>query len=327
MTRSERERDSILHIADGDMTAQRLKQSGVPGEILSWQEAAIHGPSPGGVVLGEWQAIRADFLARSAGVPSAEVLRSLESMHASLRDHREEIVLWFGEESFCQHNLASVVSSIMDDRVQRVSIVGLGTGASGRATHGSDLEVAELLTGYESRTELGIVRRDELNAFWRAFSDSDPSRMLRLSREAEASARIVALACSHLQRFPSAHNGLGVLENTLLTLVASGIHRFDELFETYAERNPSSGLGDVQILDHLTRLANCDQPLVSLEGDPPDTLITILPVGHEVLSGQRDFVELNGIDLWLGGVHMTGSTSLWRWDTASSTLVTQSGGA
>jgi hypothetical protein len=39
----------------------------------------------------------------------------------------------------------------------------------------------------------------------------------------------------------------------------------------------------------------------------------ITETGQRVLQGQADFVELNGIDLWLGGVHLR-ADNLWRWD-------------
>ena len=35
--------------------------------------------------------------------------------------------------------------------------------------------------------------------------------------------------------------------------------------------------------------------------------------GESVLAGEADLVALNGIDRWLGGVHVT-TNSLWRWD-------------
>jgi hypothetical protein len=42
--------------------------------------------------------------------------------------------------------------------------------------------------------------------------------------------------------------------------------------------------------------------------------------GTEVLSFKRDFVELNGIDLWLGGVHLVGF-AVWRWDKSNNRLM------
>ena len=41
---------------------------------------------------------------------------------------------------------------------------------------------------------------------------------------------------------------------------------------------------------------------------------------HQVLNGDADHVILNGIDRWLGGVHVT-TRSLWRWDAATRTLL------
>jgi hypothetical protein len=36
--------------------------------------------------------------------------------------------------------------------------------------------------------------------------------------------------------------------------------------------------------------------------------------GWAVLVGEADQIELNGIDRWLGGVHLTGHEVAWRWD-------------
>ena len=41
--------------------------------------------------------------------------------------------------------------------------------------------------------------------------------------------------------------------------------------------------------------------------------------GKAVLHGDTDYVKLNGIDLWLGGVHLF-PNNLWRWDEASKTI-------
>jgi hypothetical protein len=45
-----------------------------------------------------------------------------------------------------------------------------------------------------------------------------------------------------------------------------------------------------------------------------DAEFEITELGAAVLEGTEDFVKLNGIDLWLGGVHLAGDQSAWRWD-------------
>jgi hypothetical protein len=42
--------------------------------------------------------------------------------------------------------------------------------------------------------------------------------------------------------------------------------------------------------------------------------------GTRVLAGQADQVALNGIDRWIGGVHLTGHQVPWRWDDGTETL-------
>jgi len=42
-------------------------------------------------------------------------------------------------------------------------------------------------------------------------------------------------------------------------------------------------------------------------------------VGRAVLEGKRDAVEINGIDRWLGGVHLVVG-QVWRWDEENGTI-------
>jgi len=42
---------------------------------------------------------------------------------------------------------------------------------------------------------------------------------------------------------------------------------------------------------------------------------------EEIRTGAADNVAVNGIDLWLGGVHLHGQNNVWRWNQESATLV------
>jgi hypothetical protein len=43
--------------------------------------------------------------------------------------------------------------------------------------------------------------------------------------------------------------------------------------------------------------------------------------GNAVLAGQVDWMQLHGIDRWLGGVHLSGHEPAWRWDQAQGHVV------
>ena len=41
-----------------------------------------------------------------------------------------------------------------------------------------------------------------------------------------------------------------------------------------------------------------------------------------LLEGKADWIKLQGnVDRWLGGVHLTGEQSQWRWDHQNHTLI------
>ena len=42
--------------------------------------------------------------------------------------------------------------------------------------------------------------------------------------------------------------------------------------------------------------------------------------GCRVLEGRADHVALNGVDRWIGGVHLTGTSIPWRWDDGTETI-------
>jgi hypothetical protein len=66
-------------------------------------------------------------------------------------------------------------------------------------------------------------------------------------------------------------------------------------------------------------------PLLRL--DPPGrpaemaTGVRLTDTGARVLAGEADQVALNGMDRWIGGVHLHGLHVPWRWDDGTETIV------
>jgi hypothetical protein len=87
------------------------------------------------------------------------------------------------------------------------------------------------------------------------------------------------------------------------------------------------------LLHRVRRLAIASTPLVISVGErpPADPLVPdaardvrqlrfrLTPAGQEVLEGKRDAIATNGIDTWIGGVHLTGE-NLWRWNAGMRRL-------
>jgi hypothetical protein len=76
----------------------------------------------------------------------------------------------------------------------------------------------------------------------------------------------------------------------------------------------------------MDRMAHAAVPL--LDADPTqlpvdrDSRLQLTATGTRVLAGEADHVQLNGIDRWIGGVHLHGRQIPWRWDDGTETLTT-----
>ena len=95
------------------------------------------------------------------------------------------------------------------------------------------------------------------------------------------------------------------------------------MFGRLGEREARPFLGDGFGFRILARLAEARVPLV--EADPPGevaagTRLRVTEAGRRVLGGKDDHVGLNGIDRWVGGVHLHGEAARWRWDEGNEAV-------
>jgi len=88
-------------------------------------------------------------------------------------------------------------------------------------------------------------------------------------------------------------------------------------------------LGDATFVVYVEDLAAGPTPLVTIAAaaapdDPSAALarrVALTDAGRAVLDGREDRVRLNGIDRWLGGVHLGAGSRIWRWDDAAQRLI------
>ena len=120
----------------------------------------------------------------------------------------------------------------------------------------------------------------------------------------------------HLQQFPSVESGLARTERQILDLVDAGRSDFASLFRADQQREERIFMGDASFARYVRSLSECRHPLLR-DADG----YSLTPTGREVLAGRADHVRLNGINRWLGGVHLLGAEALWRWDERGQRLV------
>jgi hypothetical protein len=173
---------------------------------------------------------------------------------------------------------------------------------------------------------------------WRAFRSPDPSELLHVADQLSAAYQpfseggptlpfLGAALRRLLAEYPSTLNGLSRTEELALRSLLDGPLAADALFWATQAHEGRPFLGDTTFYDVLRRLGAARVPLVAIDagadhGDPRAHTVAITSAGREVLAGTADHIRLNGIDVWRGGVHLSGSDrSPWRWDSGGETLV------
>lgn len=189
-----------------------------------------------------------------------------------------------------------------------------------------DLTPEQIAPLFETRQPVTHAQLDLAVAAWHAFRHPDPTALeTLLATDTSALPFMAAALRRHLQQFPSVRNGLGHTEQQAMYAVAAGIRDAASLFRNHLDQEEAPFLGDWTFWGYLKKLAAGSHPLLHLDS-PADadrfaeSTFTLTDTGRLVLDGNADFVHLNGIDTWLGGVHLQGSTAAWRWDEAAGRL-------
>ncbi|MBC8031945.1 MAG: RNA polymerase subunit sigma-24 [Pyrinomonadaceae bacterium] len=328
----------MLHIHNGDSTANTAKLSALPGEHFAFREALLEGPTPTGLDQAEWRAIRARHLSEAYGVGPEQCERELLEQETKLAtfEDQEEIVFWFEHDLFCQLHLLYLLNwySHHELRKTRLSLVCIDRFPGFADFRGlGQLTAEQLASLFPDRGEIKAPELKLASAAWQAYCSPNPTDIEGLlETDTSALPFLDAAFRAHLRRFPSVENGLGAIENTSLGLVLTGKTAFIDLFQSFGDAAPIYGLGDAQLWLALRKLSEGREPLLlsangsRLEGklaagQAGGLIFEVTEQGRAVLAGKTDSVTLNGIDVWLGGVHLSSPNYLWRWNDESGTLV------
>ena len=327
----------MLHLLNGESTAQTLAQSGLAGEHLVWKEALIWGPTPAKVDLSEWCHLRADFLAGSNELEAERCFDDLMQQEAALGRlaNHDEVVLWFEFDLFCQLNLIYVLGRLRGQNLAgtKLSLICIGEFPGIDDFRGlGQLTAVQLVSLFPTRQpvtaeQIGLARRA-----WNACCSSNPQEIeLLLQQDTTPLPFLRSALHLHLRRFPSVRNGLGHLEQMALECIARGVSRFPELFREWSAAEPGYGLGDTQLWDVLIRLVESRRPVLRLDGNKslsfsknyPDIgnlTFTLTETGRAILEGERDLWETDPQELWLGGVRLAPPNPRWCWDEERQAL-------
>jgi hypothetical protein len=322
----------MLHITDGESVAGTLRQAAVPGDVGIYGDLMYEGPVPAGLSDKAWQDTRAHFLSQTGALTLDEArryLRTFEETLAAVSRH-DETVLWLDHRLSDQLILIKLLDwfSRRHPGLATLSLIPVGRyPGMDRFVGLGYLTASQLTPLVDTRLRVSEAQFRLATAAWNAFTSPDP-RALEQVPESDSSDLpfLHAALRRHLEQFPSVDNGLSRTERQALTVLREhGSLPARQLFFAVQRMEDPPFMGDLSFFRILDDLASGRFPLIRLEdAGPPGSagrVARISEAGLRILDARDDHVRLNGIDRWLGGVHLQGKDATWRWDRAGARLV------
>jgi hypothetical protein len=184
------------------------------------------------------------------------------------------------------------------------------------ATNEDVIEVGRLdpraAAAHPSATKLTSASITDLREAWTAITSTEPASLLRFVEAHADQPTVFSRAFKRLLgRFPDYDTGLNRWDFELLKRVPEGGITKGALLAAVFDESTTEldAVGEIYLSHRLRKLASLkiSQPLLSLEG-PSESYsrcrVRLTTSGKDVLCHKANFVEMNGIDEWVGGIHL-----------------------
>jgi hypothetical protein len=310
-----------LHVSNGDATD--LPGTGIAERIVYWRDVLHEGPVPA-VGSEELRRVRTAFLGEAEAGAFAERDRVLDA------NRDGEYVLWFEADLYDQLQIIQILARLAELGVpaERITLICIGEHA-GIARFGGlgELTAEQLreLPNTNAAARLTPAALELATQAWAAFRAPSPDGLRAIARSRSGELRFLGEAFDRLSReYPATRDGLSLTERRILAAVADGAADAGTAFVDAAARETRPYLGDTWAFAMMLRMARAGSPL--LDAEPADrpvdrhTRLGLTETGARVLAGEVDHVARNGVDRWIGGVHLQGHHVPWRWNDGTERL-------
>jgi len=321
----------MLHLRCGEDILAKLDAAGVPGRKVAWSDPLCEGP---------WLPFERTFLrplrARFLAERYADFLTTLDSLAradealASAADE-DEVVLWFEHDLYDQPILAYLLDQLAPhvEHGVRVSLVQVHEHPRiARFIGLGQLDAEALGALFPARVDVAAETFALARRAVAAWTGQDPRALEALRRPDPALPHLGAAAERYLAEYPSVRNGLALSEQLALEVIDDGARSARSVFQEVQARERAPWMGDSMLFARLRVLSEGAAPLLAVDGAWPtiddgasDPVVTLTDVGRRVLAGENDWLALQPLERWMGGVHLRPGGVDWRWDAAAERVV------
>ena len=310
----------VVHVLLGDSAAGSFKQSGIadPNDVVALRDALSLGPLlPIGDVSSWMDGRRAYW----RDLLSADDLGDEEDLYSDpiALLSNDEIVLWLGTELADQIAQAwlPVYLRALDAQSPELKIIQFERNSRGREVPGLGMLHPKEIAAHPPPMTLTKEQLVELDIVWQALTSTEPAALSAYLRTASRFPRLVRALGEGLTRFPDATTGVNAWEYRLLRNVTRarecprviGQTLADSYDAFFAGTGGRDQVGDGWLFARMRRLADGSlrEPALEITGSGTeyvDREVRLTPFGQRVLDKKANFVDANGIDDWVFGVHL-----------------------
>lgn len=305
----------VLHIRCGNDIQHAMAVAGFSGDFLVFPDPYVHGPVPETGTLKEFIHIRATYISSDLKPPYEEVYESLTQDYSDLEKSLDydAVYLWFEHDSYDQLTVAKLLDFYSDSamRPPMLKIINI--------TH---------FPGVKIFNGIGQLPPEAMRVLWDEFTDvtkeqlaigkkawaavRSPTPLLMQSLIAAGTPELPTMAIAldrHLKQLPSMRNGLNLTENLVLQILdEKGEMNAGRMFGWYTNHyEPLTFMGDTSFWNILDELAGVEHPAITQDkqgAKPNQWQLALTPTGRDLLVNKSDWLTLNTIDRWVGGIHI-----------------------
>jgi hypothetical protein len=292
-----------VHLTSGDRAGERLRDSGLSGEVFVWHDVLYDGRRQPGWPDDASIEARACFLeAHTGGGLSRVYLRnSLRAQYGHLRDVAAgPLVLWFDACLFDQAMLAHILACLDHVQAAQVELVCIDACPGLERYDGlGQLTPEQMAARFGDRSPVTAEQRRYACLVDRSFASGDTGALLEIARTRNAPLPwMPAAAARWLEELPDATTGLGKLARLTLAAIREGQTRPAEILASVAEADSRPRYwGDTTLWGTINDLAARQPAFVTITG--PTDRLPQWPGNHDI----------DGFRVWPSGTAQPGSST------------------
>ncbi|WP_299110666.1 DUF1835 domain-containing protein [uncultured Winogradskyella sp.] len=289
--------NNALHITNGSVLTDYLRELDFTEDILTWQEMLCEGPTIPKIDSEEFFKLRADFLNTTYDIDVDHIELQKELSILDKTDDYTEINLWFEYDLFCHINLLGVINLLHQKEIDKPLYLicsGRIKGEKNLKALG-ELSPEQIKSHYNNKILLTKEDIDLAIALWRTYCGKDHNIFKPYIVKNSSFKYLSSCLKAHLKRFPHHLSGLGTLEAHILNLIKQNdVKSENHLLGYCLNYQGYYGYGDMQLKRKIKEL--------NFFFDKTENGLELNRKGHDALLKQYNFAKEVNNNMTYGGV-------------------------